>query len=202
MPSSRQRKTQLLTPVAHATLLLTHIKSHKPSLTSPSSLPTFSKIIALGLGKTSSHITQHQIALLLTLGTNIHAYDPVWTEVDHLVLSDLGITVITENKWGKIGVVEDTLFYMPHCGGGLYENVMWANRMDLGRVCVFGNELELYSGFECLGKLSGGEMVRVDDADGDRVGVFNNCAWQWGWSCDLNGVSEPANYSPEDSEVW
>lgn len=196
MPSAKRRKE--LTPTAHATALVSHITSKVPSVTSlyppPAFLPIYSHVVALGLGRFSSRITQHQTALLLALANSctIHVFDPVWQQTDLLVCELLGFKVMG-HTYGKITVDERTLFYMPHCGRGLYDNVIWANKMDISRCVLFGNDLDLQHG----------KCIAVDDRIDGMVGVFNSCAWQW-WEdspLSLKDMEEPVDYNPSDPEI-
>lgn len=57
-------------------------------------------------------------------------------------MEEQGVEAIQVNEEGKRVVREDgmTLFYMPHCGHVLYNNVLWANwGPGVSRVCIVGN---------------------------------------------------------------
>ena len=51
-------------------------------------------------------------------------------------------------KDGKRSVQKPTLFYMPHCGRGLYSNTLSANwnKDKLGNVIIIGNRFDMYVG--------------------------------------------------------
>lgn len=91
-----------------------------------------STIVCYGLGRVScSRIARYQGALLLILKDHYNAsseiYDPVFSSVDAEVLEDLGIKVLKRNEEGKRKVTGITLFFLPHCGKELYNNLLWAN---------------------------------------------------------------------------
>lgn len=91
-----------------------------------------SSIVCYGLGQLScSRIARYQGALLLILKDHYKAsteiYDPVFSTVDAEVLEELGIEVLKTNEEGKRKVEGITLFFLPHCGKELYNNLLWAN---------------------------------------------------------------------------
>lgn len=89
-------------------------------------------IVCYGLGLPScSRIARYQLALLLILcdqyRVTCEVYDPAFTTIDTQVLKALGFKVLTQNEEGKREVKGQTLFFMPHCGKELYNNLLWAN---------------------------------------------------------------------------
>lgn len=91
-----------------------------------------STIVCYGLGQLScSRIARYQAALLLVFKGHYKAfteiYDPVFSAVDVEVLKELGIEVLKRNEEGKRKVGRVTLFFLPHCGKELYNNLLWAN---------------------------------------------------------------------------
>ncbi|KAG0726296.1 SRR1-like protein [Chionoecetes opilio] len=89
-------------------------------------------IVCYGLGQLScSRIARYQCALLLILQDHFQAptevYDPAFSVVDAEVLEDLSINVLNRNEEGKRRVVGTTLFFLPHCGKELNNNLLWAN---------------------------------------------------------------------------
>jgi SRR1 len=88
-------------------------------------------------------------------------YDPLVTDTERKILQhSFDIQVLTTNERGKrsSGPQSDknstettcitTLFFMPHCPKGLYENVLWANWNQLQQnpsaICIIGNSLATY----------------------------------------------------------
>lgn len=88
-------------------------------------------------------------------------YDPLVTDTERKILQhSFRINVLTTNEKGKrsLGQQSDesitetpcttTLFFMPHCPKGLYENVLWANWNQLQQnpcaICIIGNSLATY----------------------------------------------------------
>jgi hypothetical protein len=59
---------------------------------------------------------------------------------DALIAERFGLRVLSENECGRRRVTTRTIFFMPHCGKSLYENVVasnWGRR--LGDVVIVGN---------------------------------------------------------------
>lgn len=52
--------------------------------------------------------------------------------------------VLTENEQGKRVASSPTLFYLPHCEGGLCSNVLRANAGSLGNIAILGNSFRSY----------------------------------------------------------
>ncbi|KAJ0390654.1 hypothetical protein ATCC90586_010924 [Pythium insidiosum] len=68
-------------------------------------------------------------------------------ESDRLLVQRLGLTTIEHNERGRRVVSADTLFFMPHCGQALYQNVLLANwdAQRLARLAIIGNSFAAYS---------------------------------------------------------
>ena len=52
--------------------------------------------------------------------------------------------VLTEDEQGKRVATSPTLFYLPHCEGGLCSNVLRANAGSLGSIAILGNSFHSY----------------------------------------------------------
>mmetsp|Transcript_9931 Transcript_9931/g.14920 ORF Transcript_9931/g.14920 Transcript_9931/m.14920 type:complete len:342 (+) Transcript_9931:1-1026(+) len=116
------------------------------------------EVICYGLGSISdSPNAQYQLALILlvseslkksieNLGTiNVYLYDPVLTLMDKDVLIEIGLKTLSINEQCKRKVEIPTLFYMPHCSRGMYNNVVWANwGHRLSGICLLGNSFSNY----------------------------------------------------------
>ncbi|XP_070573687.1 SRR1-like protein [Ptychodera flava] len=115
-------------------------------------------IVCYGLGNFSScPIARHQFALLLLLKDFLqilypqipgqcYSYDPRFTTQERDVLHEMGIICIKENEEGKRPVHQPTLFYMPHCGKPLYNNLLWSNwtLSQMRDVIIIGNSFDSY----------------------------------------------------------
>ncbi|CAG8448321.1 157_t:CDS:2 [Acaulospora morrowiae] len=119
----------------------------------PPNRPTLVDIVCYGIGSIEkSYRSQYQFALLLILKnllkitSKIYVYDPVLTEVDIEVLTYFNVELIKTNEKAKRTISNQTLFYMPHCPLGLYDNLISANweRKKLENIIIFGNRLEFY----------------------------------------------------------
>lgn len=80
----------------------------------------------------------------------LSAYDPVLTSLEQQTLiQGFDLNYLATNDEGRVAVQQDaclTLFYLPHCCGELYSNLIWRNwGWDLGRLLLFGNHLDRYS---------------------------------------------------------
>ena len=52
--------------------------------------------------------------------------------------------VLTQNEQGKRVALSPTLFYLPHCEGGLCSNILRANAGSLGNIAILGNSFRSY----------------------------------------------------------
>ncbi|ESO04612.1 hypothetical protein HELRODRAFT_78679, partial [Helobdella robusta] len=70
-----------------------------------------------------------------------HIYDPSFSACDLDVLKYFNFSIIQQNEECKRTVTRPTLFYMPHCGRPMYNNVLSSNwdKDRLGHVCILGN---------------------------------------------------------------
>eukprot|EP00057_Strongylocentrotus_purpuratus_P003326 XP_003726417.1 PREDICTED: SRR1-like protein [Strongylocentrotus purpuratus] len=110
------------------------------------------QIVCYGLGNFSSCVTaRFQLALLILLNSLIspkscYLYDPNFSDVEKQVLEKLGYSLIDKNEEGKRQVTEPTLFFMPHCGKPLYNNLLWANwGQRLSNLIILGNSFNNFS---------------------------------------------------------
>ncbi|KAI8976259.1 hypothetical protein BDB01DRAFT_804046 [Pilobolus umbonatus] len=112
-------------------------------------------IICYGIGSMQkSKIAQYQFILalmlrsLLNITGKMSIYDPVMTPLDKELSTYHSIDIIEENEDGKRSVDKPTLFYMPHCGRGLYSNTLSANwnKKQLPLVTIVGNRFDMYVG--------------------------------------------------------
>ncbi|XP_073994703.1 SRR1-like protein isoform X2 [Rhodnius prolixus] len=104
----------------------------------------YEEIICYGLGRfSSSYQALYQLGLLLELQTDsqvVQIYDPVFSDLEKEVLTNLGLVLISKNEEGKRLVVRDTLFFLPHCPKELFNNLLWANWGTPLRHCtILGN---------------------------------------------------------------
>lgn len=74
-------------------------------------------------------------------------FDPCMTQNEAIILERNSIHVIPNNERGKrhVGIMDSTLFYMPHCPMSLYTNVLHTNWDNLERVVIFGNSPSAYA---------------------------------------------------------
>ncbi|XP_041793694.1 SRR1-like protein isoform X1 [Chelmon rostratus] len=105
--------------------------------------------VCYGLGSFSSCVSaRYQLAMLLLLLDaqqiplkDCSVYDPAFCSGERDVLTQLGLTVLTENEEGKRLATKPTLFYLMHCGKALYNNLLWKNWSTrcLPLVIIIGN---------------------------------------------------------------
>ncbi|XP_063310707.1 SRR1-like protein isoform X1 [Pelobates fuscus] len=108
--------------------------------------------VCYGLGNFSSCvIARHQLAFLLLFleqfkipRNQTYVFDPVFSMLEISVLQELGLSVISENEEGKRTICRHTVFYMPHCGKALYNNLLWSNWSQdaLSKLIVIGNSFK------------------------------------------------------------
>ncbi|XP_045165805.2 SRR1-like protein isoform X2 [Mercenaria mercenaria] len=108
------------------------------------------ELVCYGLGNfAESYIARYQLALLLALreelqigGGDCEIYDPQFTPEESSLLLELNFQVLQNNQEGKRECSPDTvtIFYMPHCGKALYNNLLWRNwGCQLENVVIIGN---------------------------------------------------------------
>ncbi|XP_029777789.1 SRR1-like protein isoform X1 [Suricata suricatta] len=108
------------------------------------------KCVCYGLGNFATCvIARNQLAFLLLFLEKCQiprrhccVYDPLFSQLEIAVLDGLGVTVLRENEEGRRSVGgEPTVFYMPHCGAALYNNLLWGNWSAdaLSKLLVVGN---------------------------------------------------------------
>ncbi|XP_068094969.1 SRR1-like protein isoform X2 [Hyperolius riggenbachi] len=105
--------------------------------------------VCYGLGNfTSCVISRHQLAFFLLFlqqfkipHQHCYVFDPIFSPLEHSVLQELGLEVISKNEEGKHAVQKPTVFYMPHCGKALYNNLLWRNWSPeaLSQMIIIGN---------------------------------------------------------------
>lgn len=135
-----------------------------------------STVVCYGIGKIGScHIAQHQFGLLMELLSpyqpiQIFVYDPVLQEEEKATIRECGCQIIARNEVGtfilakwehsypvpndihtppqqcKFRVDDRTMFYMPHCGKAMYNNLLWANWSSehLSKIAIVGNSFNSY----------------------------------------------------------
>lgn len=87
-----------------------------------------------------------EIAQSIQLKGKILIYDPILQDLENNLLEGLGCEIIQINEEAKRKVVIKTLFFMPHCGKALYNNLLWANwKPDLlQNLIILGNSFADY----------------------------------------------------------
>ena len=135
--------TSLLTAVHCVALLsvdsLTEriVLQAEQSSDSPTDVPLYDvDLVCYGIGRFSSSLPSRlQLAVLLALRSSLPLstacslllYDPLLSSLEQAVLRSLGLRVIEHNEEAKRCVSRCSVFYMPHCGQALYNNLLWAN---------------------------------------------------------------------------
>jgi len=134
------------------------------------------EMVCYGIGNFARRKTSHysaplwQLALALQFrtilpksnSTSMVYYDPLVTTIERQLLQDhYQIQVLSQNEKGMRNNNKNTtsgdddnkknattVFFMPHCPKGLYENVLWANWTQLQQnaraICMIGNSLASY----------------------------------------------------------
>ncbi len=154
---------------------------------------TIQQIVCYGIGnfsRTSGHFfsaSLWQLSLVLRLQTAFKVpllyYDPCTTHFETEFLEQMGVQVLASDEKG-VRTSACTLFFMPHCPSGLYENVLWSNWRHLKSILLFGNSLKSYSeGLQfdgpCITAVQPWlkeDVIRWSDmnASGDVEGAFND----------------------------
>lgn len=112
-------------------------------------------LVVYGLGSPQeSKAARYQLALAVLLrdllrGLSLpcEAFDPVFTPLDAALLRHWGFTVPPHNDAAARAVTARTLFYMPHCEGWLYDNLLAANWAPaaMRRIIILGNPFSQYA---------------------------------------------------------
>ncbi|XP_074643433.1 SRR1-like protein [Tubulanus polymorphus] len=107
------------------------------------------KIVCYGLGQFVTCITARYQLMVLYLITeklqipksNCVCFDPMFTSNELNILKEIEFSIEDKNEEGKHLVSGPTVFYMPHCGKALYNNLLWANwsREKLQEISIIGN---------------------------------------------------------------
>ena len=107
------------------------------------------ELVCYGIGNFSSCvIARYQLALFLLLKELFKLeseccwlYDPILTADEKAMAQGSNLTLIETNEEGKRGVHTRTLFFMPHCGKALYNNLLWKNwsKDQLKNIIIIGN---------------------------------------------------------------
>lgn len=112
----------------------------------------FTDFVCYGIGQLSeSPMARYQFALLLLLWQhfqpqgNCYIYDPVFSTLDKNIVKYFRMVLISKNEEARRKVVKKTLFFIPHGGKPLYNNVLWANwGPSLANIVVIGNSFHSY----------------------------------------------------------
>lgn len=118
------------------------------------------ELVSYGIGKINQfRNAQYQLALLICLIkrkqirfaesnglVTFKFFDPMMSVSERNAVTSFGGVWIEINEEGKRKVSYPTLFFMPHCGRALYNNVLWANwgRESLHHVMIIGNSFNRY----------------------------------------------------------
>ncbi|KAI9202329.1 uncharacterized protein BJ171DRAFT_514724 [Polychytrium aggregatum] len=140
-------------------------------------------IVCYGIGSLAgSRISQLQFALCLLLHEiysfrHLYIFDPIMSEMDRAIADHFNLTVIDTNERGKRTVSRPTLFYMPHCGAALYNNVLWANwgASSLTNIAIIGNSFDMYCCSSLDSKLAAeGPFIKTIQAHTTEVALPSN----------------------------
>lgn len=107
-------------------------------------------LICYGIGNIScspSALLQFSLAVLLKQDLVVdycECFDPMFTDNDKRICSELGFTSNVTNCHGKHCARRKCIYYMPHCPYRLYCNILWANREALAGIFIIGNSFDSY----------------------------------------------------------
>ncbi|KAG6623739.1 Protein Kinase [Phytophthora cinnamomi] len=98
---------------------------------------------ALGAGKATA--TAEVAAGADKIQHRAEIFDPAMNKSDAAIAESLDVSVIQDNEHGRRRVARNTVFFMPHCGKTLYENVLACNwGPELNRLVIIGNSFSAY----------------------------------------------------------
>ncbi|CAL1393492.1 unnamed protein product [Linum trigynum] len=167
------------------------------------------QMVVYGIGSIESHETprlQLSIALLIKrefswIG-DLQVFDPILSATECQVLEALGCTVLSVNEQGRRRATSPTLFFMPHCEAGLYNNLLKANWdvEAMNRVVLFGNSFQLYrqyASFKNLIVVDSNHILAVENitdefvlstVSEDYFAAFHDSSWHFFRPCLTTGL--------------
>ena len=118
--------------------------------------------VCYGIGRISiSDIARWQLAVWLRVIREVAAkrfflHDPVLGPNEKSLVQELGFLLLETNHNSNLANMQmglwscdttPTIFFMPHCPKGLYQNILWANwsAACLNRIVIIGNSFEGYA---------------------------------------------------------
>lgn len=158
------------------------------------------KCVCYGIGNFATCvIARNQLTFLLLLlekcripRSHCWVYDPLFSQLEIAVLNTLGVVVLGENEEGKRSVCgESTIFYMPHCGTALYNNLLWSNWSveALSKVVIIGNSFRgleerlltriLQNNYTYVAKILKGLEEHEFPQTSQYTDVFNDTSVHW-----------------------
>ncbi|KAI9997987.1 hypothetical protein PInf_002321 [Phytophthora infestans] len=131
-------------------------------------------LVGYGLGSfCASSSAVHQLGFLVALTealggrqseANLHCaeiFDPAMNQSDGAIAEHFQLKVIQENEHGRRRVASNTVFFMPHCGIALYQNVLACNwGPAIKKLVIIGNSFSAY-GDRLIGAKERGEVLLV-----------------------------------------
>lgn len=158
------------------------------------------KCVCYGIGNFATCvIARHQLTFLLLFlekcqipRRHCWVYDPLFSQLEIAVLKSLGVTVLSENEEGRRSIHgEPTIFYMPHCGTALYNNLLCSNWSveSLAKMLIIGNSFRgleerllariLQKNYAYIAKvLKGLEELELPETS-QYMDVFNDTSIHW-----------------------
>lgn len=111
------------------------------------------ELVCYGIGNFSENIAaRYQMSMLSLLQSTLEIdsehtfiYDPIFSKNEcSFISSKLNCTLLNVNEEGKRVLGDSTLFFMPHCGKALYNNLLWSNWSypKLRNLIIFGNSFD------------------------------------------------------------
>ncbi|XP_045743381.2 SRR1-like protein isoform X6 [Mirounga angustirostris] len=158
------------------------------------------KCVCYGIGNFATCvIARYQLTFLLLFlekcqipRRHCWVFDPLFSQLEITVLNTLGVTVLSENEEGRRSVGgEPTVFYMPHCGTALYNNLLWGNWLvdALAKMLIIGNSFRgleerlpariLQKNYSYIAKILEGLEERQLPETSQYTDIFNDTSIHW-----------------------
>lgn len=124
----------------------------------------------------------------------IEVFDPILSATESRVLEFLGCSVLSINEQGRRKVQKPSMFFMPHCEAGLYDNLLQENwRVErLNNLVIFGNSFENYeqlvyefkhsavaSARHILSARKFTDEFKIKTVSDDFFGAFHDLSWHF-----------------------